>query len=398
MTEAAPEVYPLCPLDRLDAYPAYDRLRESDPLPRVKMPYGEPTWLATRHADVRAFLLDATFSRKTAIGRDAPGFSPNGFGHSIPFMDQPEHSEARKLLARGLSKKRIDALRPRIQEITDGLIDGMVAHGAPADLVESFARQLPLRVNCELYGVPEADRDQFQAWSRGLMAAAGRNPEEMMADAMGLMGYINKLISERRKEPGDDLITALVQGWDGQDMFTEQDLTYAVLTLLLGGLDPVAAHVANSMYVLLDNPDRYALLHQRPEIIPAAVEELLRFVSIGDVFGFGSYATRDLRLAGKTVHQDEPVLALLASANRDPEVFSDPNTLDLTRPVNPHVGFGHGPHYCAGAGLARIELQIAYGTLARRLPGLRLAEGDRTDWWSDVVTVVRTLRRLPVEW
>lgn len=385
-------------MKRLDAYPEYEPLREQAELPKVKMPYGEPTWMTTRHEDVRAFLMDAQFSRAAGVERPAPGFSPNGFGRSIPFMDAPEHNEARRLLARGLGKKRIESLRPLIQQAVDSLIDAMVRKGPPADIVEDFARPLPLAVNCLLYGVPEEDREQFEAWSTALMAGAGRPPEEMMAGGRGLMEYTAAMIARRRAEPADDLVSALVQAWDEHGGFTDQELVQAVLTLLLGGLDPVTAHIANSVFILLQNREQYALLRERPEIAPTAVEELLRFVSIGDVFGFGSYATRDTKLGGTTVHAGEPVLALLASANRDAAVFPDPDRLDLTRQINPHVSFGHGPHYCAGAGLARVELQLAYTTLAARMPELRLVEEDQSDWWYPKTTVIRTFNRLPVEW
>ena len=398
MTEPAPQTYPICPMRRLDAYPEYAGLRADDELPKVQMPYGEPTWLTVKHEDVRAFLMDPLFSRADGVGKSAPGFSPNGFGRSIPFMDAPEHTEARRLLARGLGKKRAESLRPRMQQIVDRLIDAMLAKGAPADLVADFARPLPLAVNCELYGVPEEDREQFEAWSTSLMAGAGRPPEEMMAGGRGLMEYTATMITRRRREPGDDLVSALVQAWDQHGGFTDQELVQAVLTLLLGGLDPVTAHIANSMFILLQNREQYALLKSRPEIAPTAVEELLRFVSIGDVFGFGSYASQDTKLGATTVQAGEPVLALLASANRDAAVFTEPDRLDLTREINPHVSFGHGPHYCAGAALARVELQLAYTTLAARMPELRLVEQDQHDWWYPKVTVIRTFHRLPVEW
>ncbi|MGK5496594.1 cytochrome P450 [Streptomyces sp. URMC 125] len=364
----------------------------------MKLPYGEPVWMATRHADVRSFLLDQRFSRKAALGKDAPGFSPGGYAHTIPFMDAPEHTEARRMVARALTKKRIDSLRPRIESIAEDLIDGMVAQGSSADLVTSLAKPFPVAVNCEMYAVPEADREQFHAWSSALLVTAGLPPQKFMENFTGLMGYTAELVAQRRKEPGDDLISALVAQWDAQDRFTEDDLCKAVISLLLGGHDPVTAHIANSVYVLLCRPEKYRRLCEQPDIVPTAVEELLRFVSIGDIFGFGSYATEDVEIGGRTIRRGEPMLALLASANRDAEVFEDPDTLDLTREHNPHVAFGHGPHYCAGTALARVELQTVFAALTRRLPTLRLGPGDQKAWWHGMVTVIRTLKTLPVEW
>lgn len=398
MTEPEPKAHPLCPLDRLDAYPAYDELRESDPVPLMKLPYGEPVRMATRHADVRSFLLNQKFSRKAALGKDAPGFSPGGYAHTIPFMDAPEHTEARRMVARALTRKRIERLRPRIEAVTEGLIDDMVAQGNSADLVATLAKPFPVAVNCEMYAVPESDREQFHTWSAALLVTAGLTPQEFMSNFQGLMEYTVSLVTQRRKEPGDDLISALVAQWDAQDRFTEEDLCKAVISLLLGGHDPVTAHIANSVYVLLADRENYQQLCERPEIMPDAVEELLRYVSIGDIFGFGSYAVEDVEVGGHTVREGEPMLALLASANRDAEVFDDPERLDLTRKNNPHVAFGHGPHYCAGAALARTELQIVFSALTRRLPTLRLGAGDPAEWWHDMVTVIRSLRTLPVEW
>lgn len=398
MTEPAPKVHPLCPIDRLDAYPAYDELRGDDPVPLMKLPYGEPVRMATRHADVRAFLLENRFSRATALGKDAPGFSSGGYARTIPFMDAPEHTEARRMVARALTRKRIEGLRPRIESIAESLIDAMVAEGSPADLVTALAKPFPVAVNCEMYAVPEEDREQFHAWSAALLVTADLSPQEFMTNFMGLLEYTTSLVARRRKEPGDDLVSALVAQWDAQERFTEEDLCKAVISLLLGGHDPVTAHIANSVYVLLGQPEKYRELCERPQILPTAVEELLRFVSIGDIFGFGSYATEDVEVGGHTVGAGEPMLALLASANRDAEVFENPDTLDLTRQHNPHVAFGHGPHYCAGTALARAELQCVFGVLTRRLPTLRLGPGDPAEWWHEMVTVIRSLRTLPVEW
>ncbi|MET8842357.1 cytochrome P450 [Streptomyces rubiginosohelvolus] len=398
VTDSEVPAYPLCPMDRLDAYPVYDRLRVEEPLAKVRLPYGEPTWLATRHADVRALLMDQRFSREAGLENDAPRFAPGPYAYSIPFMDQPVHTKARKHVARAFTKKRIEALRPHVQQIADDLIDALIARGQGADIVDIIARPLPVAVNCVLYDVPEEDRADFLAWSVGLLSTTDAPVDDFVANFTNLLGYTTKLIAERREKPGDDLVSALVKVWDAQDDFPAEELPNHVVALLLGGHEPVAAHLANSLYTLLERPEAYAQLHERPEIMPTAVEELLRFVSIGDVFGFGSYATEDIELEGGTVREGEPILALLASANRDEKVFERPDELDLTREVNPHVAFGHGPHYCVGAWLARLELQVVLATLARRLPDLRLAGGDRTDWWYDITTVIRGLKKIPVEW
>jgi cytochrome P450 RapN len=396
-TERPVPNYPFGPPEGLNLNPTYARLR-TEPLVKVEMPYGGEAWLATRYEDVKLVLADQRFSRAAAVGQDVPRVMPPIEQEtSILSMDPPEHSRLRKLVAKAFTARHIERLRPRTQAIIDELLDQMIAAGSPGDLTESLAWPLPLTVICELLGVPVEDRDKFRVWTDQLLSLAGAEIEQTEQARANLDAYLAELIARRRVEPTDDLLGQLVVARDEGDRLSEAELVTFGVTLLVAGHETTANQTGNFVYLLLTQPELWQQLVADPDLVPSAVEELTRFVPLGSSAAFSRIATEDLEIGGQLVHKGESVVVQIASANRDDAVFDRPDEIDLTREQNPHVGFGHGVHHCLGAPLARLELQLAVGTLVRRLPGLRLAvPADDVAW--RVNRLVRGVRALPVAW
>lgn len=381
--------------EKLDIDPLYATLRRDEPLSRIHLPYGEPAWLATRYEDVKVVLGDPRFSRAAAVGRDEPRSRPHATGAgTIKSLDPPEHTRLRRLVAKAFTVRRVEALRPRAQRIADDLVDAMVAKGAPAELVEDFALPLPITVICELLGVPFEDRDDFRVWSDAFLSTSKFTVEEVVAHRARLRDYITGLIEDRRETPREDLLTALVTARDDEDRLSEEELLSLSEAILVAGHETTATQIPNFLHVLLANPEELAALRADLDLVPSAVEELLRIIPLGDGGVQARYALEDVELGGVTVRAGEPVVAAIHSANRDEAVYTDPDRLYLRRHQVSHVGFGHGPHHCLGASLARMELQVALRTLLARLPGLRLA-GDVV-WKSGVST--RGPERMPITW
>lgn len=397
-TQRVVHAYPFSPPDRFKVDPFYAELRRREPLTPVRMPYGEEAWLATRYADVRTVLGDARFSRAASADRDEPRISPRKLEAGLLLMDPPEHTRLRRLVAKAFTARRVEQLRPRTQEVADELIDRMIEAGPPADLVEHFATPLPITVICELLGVPVKDQDRFHVWSEAVVSTTSLSVEQIAGYIQNLFAYMRGLIEERRREPTDDLISALVRVRDeDNDRLTEDELVRLLTGLLAAGHETTVTQIPNFTYVLLTNPEKLAELRAAPELVPAAVEELLRYVPLGVASSFARYATEDVELGGVLVRAGEPVIGSLSSANRDEEVFPDADSLDFGRSTNPHIGFGHGAHHCVGAQLARMELQVAIDVLVRRFPDLRFAvPEEELEWKSGML--VRGLKRMPVAW
>jgi cytochrome P450 len=386
--------FPFGEPDRLEVDETYRKAREADGLIKARMRYGEPAWVVARYADVKLVLGDRRFSRAMAVGRDAPRTFSTLPQQNLLTMDPPEHSRLRTLLAKAFTQRRVEQLRPRIRELADGLVEQLLAHGAPADLVESVAVPLPVAVICELLGVPVADRARFREWTDTMMSTTERPPEEIGANQAAMYGYLAELIDRHRAAPADDLMSALIEATDERGRLTPHELLSLCVILLVAGHETTATQLPNFVYVLLEHPDGWSRLVADPDLIPAAVEELMRFVPLVEGAIQPHYATEDVEVGGTLVRAGEPVLVALAAANRDPTRFSEPDELRLDRTENQHVGFGHGAHHCLGAQLARAELQEALRALTSRLPGLRLTGAP--GWKSEMV--VRGLRELPVEW
>jgi cytochrome P450 len=400
-TDAAgqePRSYPFSRI-RLEPDAQYAELRRSEPVCRVRLPYGPPAWLVTDYHLTKAVLGDARFSRAAAVGRDNPRESAvdiSQVAESVLSMDPPEHTRIRKLVGKALTPRRVEELRPRAGEIAAALLDDMMAGGPPADLVEDFSFPLPAIMICELLGIPEGDRQVFRGWANAVIATTATTSVQEQDAYLHLAGYIADLIAARRAHPTDDMLTGLVQARDKDDRLSETELLILAMALLVAGHESTAHQITNMTYTLLAHPRHRQQLLRQPQLMPSAVEEMLRFNVFGSAIN-SRIATADVELGDVLVRAGDPVLCARSSANRDENVFSRADELDFTRDPNPHVAFGYGPHFCLGANLARLELQVALGTIFSRLPELRIAvPEDSLAWRSD--TIMRGLITLPVTW
>ncbi|GAA3524903.1 cytochrome P450 [Amycolatopsis ultiminotia] len=390
--------YPFEP-SALAVDPKYVEMREEG-LTRVRLPFGGEAWVATRYEDVRSVLCDRRLMRSLTVGKDAPrGTEAIESENSIITMDPPEHSRLRRLVAAAFTPKRVELLRPRIQELADRLIDRMIEQGPPVDLVPAFSIPLPITALCELLGVPRADHDQVHTWTDTMLMLSGdaAGHTEIMTAQRELWGYIAGLVAQRRQTPTDDLIGALVRARDDEGRLTEGELIDLSGGILAVGHETTANHISNLLYTLLTNPDQLARLRAEPELMPSAVEELLRFVPLGASASFAHIAAEDVEIAGQLVRKGEAVFADPDAANRDAAVFDRPEELDLARRPNHHVGFGHGPHHCLGAQMARLELQTALAALLGRFPDLALAVDPAEVTWQSGRRQ-RGPVRLPLTW
>ncbi|MEU2607052.1 cytochrome P450 [Streptomyces albus] len=393
-TDTEPVAYPFNQAASLTLAEQYDHVRDQDGLQRVRLPYGEAAWLVTRYADARLVLGDNRFSRAVAAAHDEPRQSAGRLTGGLLSMDPPEHARLRTLVAKAFTVRRVEKLRPAVRELAESLLRDMVDAGPPADLVDSFALPLPVGVICKLLGVPEADRPRFRVWSDNALSSSKLTAEEFEASRNELRAYMAELIAEHRKHPADDLMTALIEARDAHDKLSELELVDLCVGILVAGHETTASQIPNFLCVLLDHPDQFARMREDLSLIPAAVEELLRFVPLGVGAGQPRYATEDVEVGGTLVRAGEPVLVAIGAANRDALRFDDSGRLDITRTDNSHLGFGHGVHHCLGAPLARVELQEALRALLLTVPGIRLA-GD-IDWKTEMI--VRGPRAMPVGW
>ncbi|CAL9640890.1 Mycinamicin IV hydroxylase_epoxidase [Streptomyces sp. enrichment culture] len=380
---------------RLD--PAYAELRTTGPA-RVRMPYGGEAWLLTRHADVKKASSDPRLSMHAAADQDVPRAAPRALD-SVGLMGMPpdSHARLRRLVSRAFTARRVAALRPRIAEITHHLVDDLIADGAPADLVSRLALPLPTAVICEMLGIPRSDQHVFRAFTEALMSASRFTDEQVAQAAEEYADYLRGHVAQRRAHPEDDLISALVEARDEDGRLSENELLMLTGGMLVGGHETTANQLAGQVLVLLDDRRRYERLVARPDLVPAAVEELLRHVPLWASVGPSRVATEDVEIGGVTIRAGEAVVYSLASANRDETVFEHPDDVLLDRAANPHIAFGQGPHFCLGAPLARAELQCALEALTGRLPGLRLARPAPELHWHRGM-LVRGLVELPVVW
>ena len=391
------DVNPFGPHMIADPYPTYARLRETGPV--VADPPG--VWVASRYADVQRVLRDPRFGRESfgmAVERVfGAGPVSESFSRWILFMNPPDHSRIRSLVGKAFTPRASERLRESIQRIVDDLIDPLEGRGS-FDLVAELAYPLPVVVICELLGIPEEDRGRFEDWSaaiaQALDAFTNRRPdiiERANAAADGLTAYFRELVARRRREPCEDLLSAMIAAEDQGDRLTEDELLATSVLLFFAGHETTVNLIGTGVRTLLRHPDQLAMLRDHPELIGTAVEELLRYD--GPVQRTGRTASADVELGGVTVRTGEGVTVFLAAANRDPAHFRDPDRLDITRTDNQHLAFGAGIHYCVGAPLARVEAQIAINTLLRRFPTLTLQDGTPT--WRETA-IIRGLMALPL--
>ncbi|MEU7637323.1 cytochrome P450 [Streptomyces sp. NPDC039016] len=351
----------------------YRPLRESGPLSHVTFYDGRKVWVVTGHAEARALLVD----RRLSSNRQNPAFPipmrrlENIRRVRTPLIgvDDPEHNTQRRMLIPSFSVRRIAALRPQIQQTVDGLLDRMLAQGPPADLVSAFALPVPSMVICSLLGVPYADHEFFEERSRRLLR--GRSAEESEESRGELEGYLAELIARKQKDPGDGLLDELIAERLRAGTVQHEELARLAMILLVAGHETTANMISLGTFALLEHPDQLAQLRSDDNLMPAAVEELLRFLSIAD--GMLRVATDTIEIAGHTIRAGDGVVFSTSLINRDETAYPAPDELDLDRSARHHVAFGFGIHQCLGQNLARAELEIALRSLFRRIPDLRLA-------------------------
>lgn len=390
--------YPFGRVNGLDIDPLYFWLQEHEPLSRVQLPYGEPGWLLVRYEDCRVALDDRRFSLAEAAVRDVPRLTPQRFGAILTDQDPPEHTRLRRLVVRAFTARRVGQLRAQAERIAGQLLNRLVQAGQPADLVAGLAVPLPGLMICELLGVPYADRDEFRHWVNAFMSTTALTAEER-GDQLGkLAGYLTALADQRAKDPGDDLLSVLVAASEDGDRLTADEVIQLTLVLLAAGYESTASQIANFTYALLAHPAQLALLRSRPELMPNAVEELMRWVPLlvtADTLP--RYALEDVQLPSGPISAGDPVLLAKHAANRDRRAYHDPDRLDLTRDAQGQLGFGHGPHHCLGAQLARMDMQVALSALLDRFPDLHLAvPADQVQWKAGMA--VRGPAALPIGW
>ncbi|MFI1721998.1 cytochrome P450 [Streptomyces sp. NPDC020489] len=373
-----------------------DLMREG-PLTRIRLPHGEGwAWLATRHEDVRAITNDPRFSRTAGMDRQvtrlAPHFAPRP--GSPAWADQPEHNRLRQAVAGAFTASAMKRLRPRAQEILDPLVAGVVRDGPPADLVERILEPFPIALISEVMGVPAADREQVHAWTARIVSTEGG--AEAAAEAKkGLFGWIAATVRARADSEGDD-VYALIGAAVRRGELTEEEAVGLAAPLQIGG-EAVTHNCGQTLYLLLTRPELMERLRHQPESRANALDELLRYIPHRTAVGLARIALEDVEMCGLRIRAGDPVYVSYLAANRDPAVFPDPDRIDLDRDPNPHLSFGYGPHYCTGAMLARLQIELMVVTLLDRLPGLRLAvPADQVPWRRR--TMIRGPRSLLVTW
>ena len=375
--------------------PEYQQLREQAPVVRLAMANGRPVWALTRHEDIRAVLADPRFSSdRSRRGFPAPSQGQQlaaGFKFSLISMDPPEHGPARRGVAGEFTYRRMQALRPRVQQLVDTHLDAMLAGPRPADLVQALALPVPSLVICGLLGIPYADHEFFQARSAVLLRGKIAVSERIQA-GVDLMTYLDELVTRREKDPTDDLIGRQVQAGTIQ----HGDLVSLALLLLIAGHETTANMISLSALTLIQNPAVGRAIRDDPATTPGAVEELLRYLTITDRT-LTRVAMADIEVGGQLIRAGEAVIALVLAGNFDPEAFEDPGRLDISRDARPHLAFGFGPHQCLGQNLARMELQVVLDTLLRRVPDLKLAVPAEDLQFKDDAFVYG-LYGLPVSW
>ena len=405
MTEVAAPVQQVFPLERSCPFappPAYAELREAGPIQRVELQSGQEAWALTRLEDIRQMLTDPRFSSDRfnpgfpILTREGRPVRRNNFTPSLINMDQPEHGRARREVVGEFTVKRMRDLQPRIQQIVDEHIDAILAGPKPADLVSALSLPVPSLVICELLGVPYADHDFFQVRSSTLLNREVSQDTRMKA-VDELQEYLDQLVAGKEADPTDDLLgRQIVKQREEHGDVDHDSLVSLAFLLLIAGHETTANMISLGTVALLENPDQLAIIKNDPGKTLDAVEELLRYFTIAE-FATSRVATEDIEIGGQVIRAGEGVLGLSYSGNRDETAFENPDELDLERGARHHVAFGFGPHQCLGQNLARMELQIVFDTLFRRIPELKLAAPvDQLPFKHD--SSIFGLYCLPVTW
>ncbi|CAI6048937.1 Cytochrome P450 CYP107DY1 [Paenibacillus sp. JJ-100] len=383
-------------------FPVYEKLRTEEPVHRLLLPSGHVAWMVTRYEDAVKILQDGRFvtgvlddsydameetlpPHKTIISRNLISVGPE------------DHRRLRRLIQKAFTPRMIERLRGRIVEISDELLDKIQARNTREfDLIEDYAFPLPIIVICEMLGVPLKDQDKFRTWSNTIMEGVSNPQMNLESDEVmkAFVNYLQELISERRNHIQQDLISDLISIEEEGDKLTEQELYALVFVLIIAGHETTVNLIGNGMLALLEHPQQKQLLMDHPDLIQAAVEEVLRFNGPAEISNV-RWTTENVDFQGKHIRQGDMVLVALSSANRDSSQYEEPDTFDITRKVNDHIAFGKGVHYCLGAPLARLEGEIAINALLHRLPEIRLnTDAELLEWRPGMI--IRGLKAFPV--
>ena len=380
-------------------YPLYRQLRTEDPV------HWDPflhAWVVTRYADVVTVLHRFSANRTptpeqlAALGLESLTPVARVMVRQMLFLDAPSHTRIRGLASQAFTPRRVERLREHIQDIMDGLLDAVISHGR-MEVIEDLAAPLPAIVTAEMLGVPTRDHQLLKKWSANFAEMLGNfqhNPDRaagVLKSTEEMVAYFRDAVREQRERPRDGLVSALLAAEIDGDRFTEEEVIANVIVTMVGGQETTTNLIGNGIVTLLRNPEQMARLREDPALIASAVEELLRYESPSQ--HTARLAPEDVTLGGKLIRKRQAVIAVMAAGNRDPERFADPDRLDLGRTDNRHLAFGWAAHFCFGAPLARIEGQIAFATMLRRLPGLRLEAGPLV--WRENLGL-RGLTALPV--
>ncbi|MFE7130522.1 cytochrome P450 [Streptomyces sp. NPDC057638] len=394
---------PWSPTFVANPYPAYAQLRATG-----RVHWFEPTqqWLVPHHSDVSALLRDRRLGRTylhrfthEEFGRTPPPAGHEPFhtlnDHGMLDLEAPDHTRIRRLVTKAFTPRTVAALEPTVRRLADDLVATLKRNGG-GDLLAEVAEPLPVAVIAEMLGIPAADRHLLRPWSAAICGMYELNPSEDTAKkavtaSREFSAYLRELIAERRANPGDDLVSALIAAHDEGDRLSEQEMISTCVLLLNAGHEATVNTTANGWWTLLRQPDQLARLRADHSLLPTAIEELMRYDTSLQMFE--RWVLDDIEIGGTTIPRGSELALLFGSANRDPARFADPDTLDLAREDNPHISFGAGIHYCLGAPLARIELTASFTALLREAPALRLAA--EPEWQPGYV--IRGVRSLPVE-
>jgi cytochrome P450 len=405
------------------AFQAYAAMREKGPVASVTLPTGEPIWFVTRYAEAVAFLKDderfandpssalteeeyaQLFQQATehlsVEQQQMAAQTDEILRRNLLAVDPPDHSRLRRLVAIPFTPKYIEGLRPRVQAIADTLLDAVQARTDETgrremELISDFAYPLPLTVISEMLGIPLADRDAFREWSQAAVSftPADRANPAVTAKLIEFIAYLRRLVADKRSNPGDDLLSGLVLAEAEGDKLSENELLSMIFLLIVAGHETTVNLIGNGMLALFEHPEQRARLQEDPNLLKAAIEEMLRYYGPVEM-SLTRWVRQDTEFGGQRLRRGEQILALLASANHDGEQFPNPDVFDISREPNRHAAFGTGIHSCLGATLARLEGQIAFATLLSRMPDLALAIPRAEVRWRDA-TFLRGLTQLPV--
>jgi cytochrome P450 len=402
-----PQVDLFDPTFKTNPYPTYAELRSEAPVYRAELPDGRGVWLVTRYDDVVAVLKDERFAKdwRSAMTPEQLAQIPpipevmKPLSENMLDKDPPDHERLRRLVSKAFTPRLIERMRPRVQEIADTLLDAVKKKDKGGmDLIDDYAFPLPITVIAELLGVTAEDRNRFREWSDA--AVSGDTTQEyvekiLLPHMQAFIAYLRGLFEEKRRDPKDDLISALVLAEEAGDKLSEDELLAMVFLLLVAGHETTVNLIGNGTLALLQNPDQLQKLKDDPSLIKPAIEELLRYDGPVET-STERFAREDVAIGDMVIPKGEMVMVVIAAADHDPERFPEPDAMDIARADNKHLAFGKGIHHCLGAPLARMEGQIALGTLLRRMPDLRLKSSPESLTWRPGM-VLRGLTGLPVE-